>query len=65
MGSQKMTRYLHSPTRILKVYIEVLSGFSHVTVQMVSTTYFSLKVVSLKMAPTVGMVRRVDMPNTG
>ena len=29
MSGHKMSRFLHLPTRLLKVYIEALTGFSH------------------------------------
>ena len=58
LGSQKTHRAPHPPARILKVYIEVLTGFNHVYYQKVSTTHCSLKVASLKISLTVG--RRVD-----
>ena len=51
LGGRKMNRspyHTPPPARILKVYIEALMGFSHVSVQMVSTTHYSLKSVSLK-----------------
>ena len=40
-----------------RVYIELLLGFSHVT-------HCSLKVMSFKMAPTVGMVSIACIPRT-
>ena len=50
-------RSLNWPSRILNVYIEALGLVTYV-VQMVSTTHCSLKAVSLKTAPTVGIVGR-------
>lgn len=49
----------------LKVYVEVLTGFSPYAVQTVSTTAYSLKAESLKMASTVGTVGRMNIPRTG
>ena len=54
LGGCKKSGSPHQPARILKVYIEALTGFSHVYVQMVSTTHCSLKAESLKIALTVG-----------
>ena len=52
----KTCRSLSPPTRILKVYIETLTGFSHTFSQMVSTTNLNK---SLKdTAPCVGLVGR-------
>ena len=52
----KTCRSLPPPTRILKVYIETLTGFSHTFSQMVSTTNLNK---SLKdTAPCVGLVGR-------
>ena len=43
LGDCETSIPLHSPIRILKIYIETLTGFSHI--QMVSTTH--LKTTSL------------------
>ena len=64
LGSSKMSRSPHLPARILKVYIEALTGFSHVYVQMVSTTRCSLKATSFNMSPTVGKVGRTHVSRT-
>ena len=55
-SGNKISRSLYSSARILKVYIETLTGFSHIHCKMLSTMHCSFKVVSLKMAPTLGMV---------
>ena len=49
----KRSRSPHPPARILRVCIEALTGFSQFSVQMVSTTPYSLKAVFLKTAPVV------------
>lgn len=48
LGNHKMSRSQCLLIRLLRVSIEVLTGFSHVYAQMVSTTHYSLKVASLK-----------------
>lgn len=48
------SRCLHLPSRILKVYIEALTGFSHIylpSIHMVSATPYSLKAASLEQLP--------------
>lgn len=55
---------IFTPTsQILKVYTEALTGLSHIYLTD-SLHTFSLKTVSLKMAPTVGMVGRLHIPRT-
>lgn len=49
----------------LKVYLEAWLGFSHVSVQMVSTTSHYLKAASLKSPPSAGRVGRTCFPRTG
>ena len=48
LSSCNTSRSLHLFSRILRVYIEALIGFSRYSVQMVSTTPNSLKAASLK-----------------
>lgn len=56
---------IFTPTyQILKVYTEALTGLSHIYLTD-SLHTFSLKTVSLKMAPTVGMVGRLHIPRKG
>lgn len=38
-----------APVQHLKIYVEAFLGFSHNSVQMVSTTTYFLKAMSLKM----------------
>jgi len=60
MGSLKMSRSLTQPTRILKVYIEALTGFSHIFCPdgLSNNTLFSQSFM-LGTAPTVGTVGRM------
>lgn len=60
----KMSRSPHPTGRILKYCIENLTGFRHSTIQMVSTTPYSLKATSLRTAPT-GMLGRMYIPRKG
>lgn len=46
-GGHKTSRSLHPPDGILKVYIEALKGSVTDTIQMVSSTHFSFKAVSV------------------
>ena len=55
LGSPTTRRSLHPATRILKVSIEALTGFSHI---------FSPDGL-YNLAPTVGMVGRTYNPRTG
>ena len=48
LSSCNTSRSLHLFSRILRLYIEALTGFSRYSVQMVSTTPNSLKAASLK-----------------
>lgn len=59
-----MSRSLHPPASILKIYREAFIGFRH-TVQTVSTAYYSLKAMTLKTAPGVGTMGRTSIPRTG
>lgn len=65
MGSYKASRSLHSPTRILKVYIEDLTGFSHVYYPDGLNDTLLSQVYVLVMAPTVGRVGSTYIPRTG
>lgn len=56
LSGNKISRSLYSSARILKVYIETLTGFRHVYCKTVSVMHCSFKVASVKMAPTLGMV---------
>lgn len=58
LGGHKASRSLYPPARIFKVYLEALTGFSHVCHPdgLEITTHCFLKTVSLKMAPTVEWV---------
>ena len=56
VGGCKMSRYLHSTTRILKVYTEALTGFSHIYhPNDLNNTLLSQGCV-LETAPSVGTV---------
>lgn len=67
-----MSKSLHLPSRILKVYIENLIGLSDLaassssmhTLQTASTTHYSLEAASLQKAPTVRTVSRTHIPRT-
>ena len=61
---QKVSGSLHPPTRILEVYIETLTGLSHVYCPDGFNNTCSLKAASLKIALTVGMVCRTSIPRT-
>lgn len=65
LGNHKMYRSLHPTTRILKVYIEALTEFTHVYCPDGLTTLCSLEAVTLKMAPTAGTVGRAHIVRTG
>ena len=56
-----MTSSPHPPTSILKVYIEALTGFSHIH----SPDGLDNTLLSQGYVPTVGMVGRVYIPRTG
>lgn len=62
-GRCKMSRSLHPPTRISSVYIEAFTLTC--VVQVVSTTPYSVKAMSLKMAPTVGTVGSTHSKDMG
>lgn len=51
LGGQKTSKPLHLPSRILKVYIASLMGLVTYTVQMISTTPYSFKAMSLEWLP--------------
>ena len=53
------------PTRILKVYIEPSTEFSNELCQIGLKTPCSLKVATLKLAPTVRTVGEAYIPKTG
>lgn len=55
---------LHPLTRTLKVYREALVGSVAYIFQMVSLTHCFLKVMSLKTAPSVGIVGGTYIPRT-
>lgn len=58
LGNWKMNTSSHQPTRILKVYVEALSGLSHVyRPDGLENTLLSLS-YALGTAPTVGIVGR-------
>ena len=61
LGGCKTSRSLNLIARIW-AYMGALTGFSHITIHMVSTTHYSLKAASLKMAPAVGMVGGMYIP---
>lgn len=81
LGSPKMSRSPHPPTRTIKVFVEALRGSVTYTIQVVLAIPYSLLengilglhglqgdnglLVSLKMAPAVGMVGRGYIPRTG
>lgn len=53
-SGHKMSRSLQLPARILKIYMEALIGVtSTYTIQLVSTTHYSLKGVSSKIIPII------------
>lgn len=54
----------HVPMRILIAYRALMWSVTY-TVQMVSSTHYSLKPASLKTVPTVGTVGGVYIPRTG
>lgn len=60
MGILKMSRSLTQPTRILKVYVKALVGFSHIFCPdgLSNNILFSQSFI-LGTAPTVGMVGRM------
>ena len=65
LGGGKMTRSPYPRTRILKVYIEVLTGFSHIfSPDGFNSTLLSQGCI-LGTAPTEGKVGRVYIPRTG
>lgn len=59
------SRCLHLPTRILKMYIEALTGFSYLHhLDGLNNTSLSQGYI-FGMAPHLGMVSRVYIPRTG
>jgi len=65
LGGRKMSRSLHLPTRILRVYIEALMGFSHIqSPDGLNNTFLSQGYI-LEMAPTMGRVSRTYIPRRG
>ena len=62
LGCSEMSRSLYPPTSTLEVYIEDLTGLSHVHHPGgLSTPDCSRKPASLKMVPTVGTMGRKDI----
>ena len=65
LGGCKLSKSLHPPTRILKVYIEALTGFSHIfSPGGLNNSAFLSQGYILEMAPSVGMVGRIRIPLT-
>lgn len=65
LGGCKMSRSLHLPTRVLRVYIEALMGFSHIqSPDGLNNILFSQGYI-LEMAPTMGTVSRTYIPRRG
>ena len=58
-------RCLHLPSRILKVYIEALTGFSHIYLSDIGTTHCSLKAESLEELPLWELWAKVYILRTG
>ena len=64
LGGYKMCRSQHLPSKILKVYIEALTSFSHIyTRQIVPIPKLSQGSV-LEMAPVTGTMGGVYVPRT-
>lgn len=57
----KSKRSLHLSSRILKVYLNALTGSVLYIVRMVSTTHHYLKAVSLEKLRGVGKTNRMHM----
>lgn len=76
LGGQSMSKSLHLPITILKVYIEALPGFSHMhrrpylcsvmyPVQLESKPCFYIKTVSLEELLGKGKASGTHIPRTG
>ena len=63
MGGHSRSRLLHLPIRILKGNRDLTWVWSQITPRW-SQQHVALKSVSLKMAPTVGIVGRMYIPRT-
>lgn len=64
LGSCKMSRSSHSPTRTLNVYTEVSTTFSHTHCPDVSTPHYSQGCVA-ETAPSMGTLDRMYIPWAG
>lgn len=67
-GEHKMSRFPHSPIRIINIYVKALTGFSRAYHPDGLKTTFSLKAVPLKTASTAGTMQTVGrryIPRTG
>ena len=62
LGGPKTSRYLQLPTRILKVYIEALTGFSRVCCPDGLSNILLSQGCVLEMTPSVGTVGRTHIP---
>lgn len=64
IGGPRMRGSLHLPARRLRIYTEAWTRFMY-TIHLVSAMHFSLKIVSMNVASTVGMAGRMYVPRTG
>lgn len=64
-GHCKISRSLHPPFKILRVYIEAFTRFSHVCHPEHLSNTLSRKAAPLRMASTVGILDRASTPRTG
>lgn len=63
-GGHKTSRSPHLPTRILKVYIEALPGFSHIYCPEGLNNILFSSSCSFEMDPAMEMVDRTHNPRT-
>lgn len=64
-GQLQTSRSLHTPTRILKVYVRGLNGVWSCTIQMFSTTHDSVKAASLGNRSHYGKGRQTYIQGQG
>lgn len=65
LGTHKMSRSLHPPARILKVYMGAFTGFSHVEDPVDLNNILPSHGCILETAPTVGMWMQCTFQSRG
>ena len=65
VGGREMSSSLHTLARILILYSETLTGFSHIYLSDIGTTHCSLKAESLEELPLWELWAKVYILRTG